>query len=97
MKPFNKNKLRLLMAKLPQKIGKIALAHVMRNFSLQGFQDKVVEKWKKPANPTGRKILIDTGRMKAGFKIITAGLLVKIYNLVPYAVFHNKGPPNCPT
>lgn len=87
-KRFNSRKVKMALAGLPQKVGALVFKFFMKNFERQGFEDQNFKKWERLKNPTGRKILQDTGRLKAGFQYWVRGNLIRVFNLVPYAAYH---------
>jgi phage gpG-like protein len=70
-------------------------------FDKQGFIDKKLEPWKprkaKSKRNAGRKILVDTGRLRQSITVIERNAeMVKVGTNVPYAEYHNKGTENLP-
>lgn len=78
-------------------VGNTAKNHFVLNFRKQGFDDKVVEKWKprkKADKRAGRAILVKTGDLRRS--IIRhpenrKALSVKISTDLAYAKIHNEG------
>lgn len=75
------------------------LNFIDENFAKQGFTNEVLIPWaplKRPRRKTKKKtkqaILIDTGRLRRGFTVVSAnpdGFTIGTY--VPYAKIHNQG------
>jgi len=78
---------------LTRRMGKMAKEHVDNNFKAEGFVDDTLQRWPKlrAPKPSGKKILVRTGRMKRTTRIVgRTRNNVSITTPVPYAGIHNR-------
>lgn len=87
---------RALQRQLPAIVGGRAVNYFKRSFQQQGWVDKGIEKW--PARKAGakrnkgRKLLIDSGRLRRSIRVVEKGEHYVIVGTdVPYGVAHNEG------
>jgi len=81
---------------LPVKVGTLAVNFTKQRFREQAWIDNATEPWRRRKPGTkrnrGRALLVNTGRLRRGNRIIRTGhLSVTIGNDVPYAAAHNQG------
>ncbi len=81
---------------LPKKVGGWAVEFFKGSFDRQGFIDTHYERWamrnKNAKRNDGRKLLIDSGRLRRSIKVIsTTSDTVTIGSDVVYAETHNEG------
>ena len=79
--------------KLTLRMGKMASEHVQHNFKAEGFVDDTLQRWPKlrAPKPSGKKILVRTGRMKRTTRIVSRTRNnVTLSTPVPYAGIHNR-------
>jgi phage gpG-like protein len=86
---------------LPRIVGNEVVNFALDNFKKQGFLGDVFEKWPARKNPTkwgtvpkrnGRALLVNSGRLRRGGRIVRADWNAVVYgNDVPYARAHNDG------
>jgi hypothetical protein len=78
---------------LLKKLGNEAINHFKDNFRKQGFDDNVVEPWKKRKGNVdpARAINVKTGRLRRSWDMVIQGLWrVMVINSAPYAGYVNK-------
>ena len=85
-----------LMRRMPRWMGELAVAHSLANFKVEGFIDGGgVERWPSRRKGTSgrgsKKLLVDTGRMKGGIKVLSASSAKAVVGSnVPYSGIHNR-------
>lgn len=83
------------LEKFPQLAANGYKNFIQDNFRRQSFIDKTKQKWKardpKSARDKGRKILVDTSRLKDSIRTNVKGMRIEIFTTVPYAKLHNEG------
>lgn len=94
-------RVRAAMKSLPRLVGNEVVNFAKDNFRRQGFlgpsfepwpKRKTVTKWGKTPRNNGRALLIDTGALRRGTRVVQADWNeVKVGNAVPYAKAHNEG------
>ncbi|MGQ0737650.1 MAG: phage virion morphogenesis protein [Bacteroidota bacterium] len=89
-------KFRQVWAVLPYQVGVIMVAFTKKRFQEQNWLDNYPVGWqaRKPGSKRnkGRAILVDTGRLRRGNRIIsTTPNSVTVGNDTPYAAAHNYG------
>jgi phage gpG-like protein len=75
------------------RMGKMAREHVDNNFRAEGFVDETLHRWPKlrAPKPSGKKILVRTGRMKRTTRIVNRTRNnVSLSTPVAYAGIHNR-------
>lgn len=87
--------------KLPAIAGNEIVNFSLDNFRRQGFLGNSFQPWRPRKNPTawgtkpkrnGRAILIDTGKLRRGTRVVQADWnIVKVANNMPYAKANNEG------
>lgn len=76
--------------KMPKTLANILLQQVLKNFNNETDPDGV--KWKPKKRPDGRKLLVETGNLRGGFKVTSATFsLIRIENDVEYFQYHQLG------
>lgn len=78
---------------LSLRMGKMATEHVQHNFVVEGFVDDTLQRWPKlrAPKPSGKKILVRTGRMKRTTRIIgRTRNNVTLSTPVSFAGIHNR-------
>lgn len=84
-------RLRIELNNLTRRMGKMSSEHVQNNFNKEGFLDRNIERWPKKKRPNGKKILVDTGKMKRTTRMMfRTRNFVKLSTPVPYAGIHNR-------
>ena len=86
---------------LPNLVGNEVVNFAKDNFRRQGFlgdrfeawpQRKASGAWGKTPRNKGRALLIDTGKLRRGTRVVSADWnAVKVGNAIPYAKAHNDG------
>lgn len=85
-----------MITNLPSKVGTLAVNFTKQRFREQSWIDTATEPWRRrrpgAKRNRGRALLVNTGRLRRGNRIIKVGpLSVTIGNDVPYAAAHNYG------
>lgn len=94
-------RVRATLKALPRMVGNEVVNFSRDSFRQQGWlgnnfqpwpKRKTNSKWGKTPRNKGRALLVDTGKLRRGTRVISADwTLVKVGNDVPYARAHNEG------
>jgi len=75
---------------MTRRMARMTEEHIDHNFDVEGFVDNGIQRWPAKRRPNGKKILVDTGRLKSSTRTSSVSRnSAKVVNTTPYAGKHN--------